>query len=280
MLLFEIGFIRERLKYLCLKIFSYQTPLYYLYNNIFKIKTDQGDFYTKNLVIATGGMSYANLGATDIGYKIAKSFGHKIIPPRPALCGITTKYFAPSLSGISLPVEIKIGHETLQDNMLFTHFGIGGPAVYRTTVRNCESGFVINLLPCCDIFQWLKQQKQTNGKKQLKTILATKLSERVAEFFADPSTKNIADYRDPELKDIATKISNIEFTPGTFTLQNFQSAEVTRGGIDTAEISSKTMESKLCNGLYFIGEVIDIAGDLGGYNLQWAWASATALDIK
>ncbi len=248
-------------------------------NDLFLIKTDTGNFQAKKLIIATGGISYANMGTSDIGYKIAKSFGHKIIPPRPALCGIATKVFDSALSGISLAVEIKINKETIYDDMLFTHFGIGGPAIYRTSVRNLENGFTINLLPGLDAFQWLKSQKQTNGKKLLKTVLSTKLPERIAEFISNQKTKNIADYRDTELQEIATNINRINIAQGTFSLHNFQSAEVTRGGVDTSEISSKTMESKLCNGLYFIGEVLDIAGDLGGYNLQWAWASASALDI-
>lgn len=248
-------------------------------NDLFLIKTDTGNFQAKKLIIATGGISYANMGTSDIGYKIAKSFGHKIIPPRPALCGIATKVFDSALSGISLAVEIKIDKETIYDDMLFTHFGIGGPAIYRTSVRNLENGFTINLLPGLDAFQWLKSQKQTNGKKLLKTVLSTKLPERIAEFISNQKTKNIADYRDTELQEIATNINRINIAQGTFSLHNFQSAEVTRGGVDTSEISSKTMESKLCNGLYFIGEVLDIAGDLGGYNLQWAWASASALDI-
>ena len=128
-----------------------------------------------------------------------------------------------------------------------------------------------------DTFQWLKSQKQTNGKKQVKTILGTKLPERVAEFLTNQNTKNIADWRDNELHDLTNKITNIKIEK--FSLQKFDAAEVTRGGIDTTQISSKTMESKLCRDLYFVGEVMDIAGDLGGYNLQWAWASAHAIEI-
>lgn len=243
----------------------------------FIVKCDNGKIFTANkLIVATGGISYSNLGTSDIGYKIAKQFGHKIIPPRPALCAIATKVFDSALSGISLPVEIKVGKEIISDTMLFTHFGIGGPAIYRTTARDTDNGFTINLLPNCDVFNWLKSQKQSNGKKQIKTILSTKLPERVADFLA-PSTKNMADWRDPELQELANAITNIHIEK--FTLHNFQSAEVTRGGIDTSQISSKTMESKLCNNLYFIGEVLDITGDLGGYNLQWAWASAHAVEI-
>lgn len=244
----------------------------------FIIKCDNNKtFATTKLIIATGGISYTNMGTSDIGYKIAKQFGHKIIPPRPGLCAIATKNFDSHLSGISLPVEITIGKEKILDTMLFTHFGIGGPAIYKTSVRNLENGFTINLIPDTDVFNWLKTMKRTNGKKQIKTILATKLPDRVADFFANNNTSNIADWRDTELLNLTNKITKIR--PDKFTLHNFQSAEVTSGGVDTAYISSKTMESKLCENLYFIGEVLDITGDLGGYNLQWAWASANAVEI-
>lgn len=158
--------------------------------------------------------------------------------------------------------------------MLFTHWGLGGPAIYRTTVRNLDNGFTLNLLPNCDTYNWLIEQKKINGRKQLKTILATKMPATLAEFFANNNTKNIADYRDIDIRIIATKISEIKFTPTDFELQKFDAAEITRGGVDTSQISSKTMESKLTPGLYFIGECLDIAGDLGGYNLQWAWSTA------
>ena len=122
-------------------------------------------------------------------------------------------------------------------------------------------------------------QKKTNGKKQLKTILNIVLPEHLAFLFGGQSTKNIADFTNTELKNVADKISKIEIAPAAFKLHNFKSAEVTRGGVDTSQISSKTMESKLCGNLYFIGEVLDIAGDLGGYNLQWAWSTAHAVDL-
>ncbi len=245
--------------------------------DIFYVTTTSGTLTAKKLVVATGGISFAQLGTSDFGYKIAKQFGHKIIPPRPALCAMATKIFKSDLSGISLPVMIKINRETINDTMLFTHFGIGGPAIYRTSVRDCNNGFTINLLPDTDVFDWLKSEKQKNGKKQLKTILGTKLPERVAAFFAENNTKNIADYKDTELQEITNRLTKTTITPGSFTMHNFQSAECTRGGVDTSKISSKTMESKLCPNLYFIGEVLDIAGDLGGYNLQWAWSSAMAI---
>ncbi len=245
-------------------------------SDIFEIKTNTQTFFAKNLCIATGGISYSNISSGDIGYKIAKSFGHKIVPPRPALCGIKTKIFDSNLSGISTPVEITINREKITDNMLFTHWGIGGPAIYRTSVRDINNGFTINLLPNCDIENLITTQKQINGRRQIKTILSQQMPERLVEFLIGKNTKNIADWTTAEIKTLTEKMI-VKIAPNEFELQKFDSAEITRGGIDTTDISSKTMESKLCRGLYFIGECLDIAGDLGGYNLQWSWASATAM---
>jgi hypothetical protein len=245
-------------------------------SDIFEIKTNTQTFFAKHLCIATGGISYTNISSGDIGYKIAKSFGHKIIPPRPALCGIKTKIFDSNLSGISTPVEITINREKITDNMLFTHWGIGGPAIYRTSVRDINNGFTINLLPNCDIENLITTQKQINGRRQIKTILSQQMPERLVEFLIGKNTKNIADWTTAEIKTLTEKMI-VKIAPNEFELQKFDSAEITRGGIDTTDISSKTMESKLCRGLYFIGECLDIAGDLGGYNLQWSWASATAM---
>ena len=245
-------------------------------SDIFEIKTNTQTFFAKNLCIATGGISYSNISSGDIGYKIAKSFGHKIVPPRPALCGIKTKIFDSNLSGISTPVEITINREKITENMLFTHWGIGGPAIYRTSVRDINNGFTINLLPNCDIENLITTQKQINGRRQIKTILSQQMPERLVEFLIGKNTKNIADWTTAEIKTLTEKMI-VKIAPNEFELQKFDSAEITRGGIDTTDISSKTMESKLCRGLYFIGECLDIAGDLGGYNLQWSWASATAM---
>ena len=133
-------------------------------------------------------------------------------------------------------------------------------------------------MPGINAYDWLREQKNKNARKQLKTILATKLPNKLAEFLTH-DTRNIADIRDIELKQFAFHIQNIKLNHDDFSLFGFAGAEVTCGGISTSQISSKTMESKLCPGLYFIGECVDIAGDLGGYNLHWAWASANAVEI-
>lgn len=237
--------------------------------DIFVMKTDHGVFNALSVIVATGGVSYPHLGVSDIGQKIAKKFGHKIEPVRPALCAIKTKSFGTDLAGISLPVEITVGKQKIADNLLFTHFGIGGPAVYRATVINSKE-MVINFAPEIDAFETLKNLKQKNGKKSVSNIIATILPNKLAHFLCD-DTRNIADIRDSELKQIANTINHFEINDGTAI--GFQSAEVMIGGISTDKISSKTMESVLCAKLYFVGEVLDVAGDLGGFNLQWAFAS-------
>lgn len=242
-------------------------------NELFRIKTNKNFYTAKSVIIATGGISYPVLNVSDVGYKIAKKFGHKIIPVRPALCAISTKIFSSELSGISLDVEINIGKEIIYDSMLITHFGLGGPAIYRATVRNIDADIHINLLPNTNVFEWLKIQKQQNGKKSLANILSSKLPLRLARWLTQKSNKNIADYKDTELKLISHNVSDIIVKKDDFKLYNLQSAEVVRGGVSTEQISSKTMESKLCPGMFFAGEVLDVTGDLGGFNLHWALSS-------
>ena len=243
-------------------------------NDEFIIHTSEGKITCRKVIIATGGTSFASLGVSDIGFKIAKKFGHKIVSPRPALCAIQTRAFSSELAGISLPVSIRIGRDMIYDDMLFTHTGIGGPATYRATVRDIGNEITINLVPDTDIYEFLRKIKQTGGKKTVAGALCQKLPERVAQWICNNKRSiRIADMRDTELHDIAQRVNNIIIPISDIKYHSMQSAEVIRGGIDTGDISSKTMESKLCNGMYFIGEVLDIAGDLGGFNLQWAWSS-------
>lgn len=239
-------------------------------NDLFAVKTTNGDFLAKSVIIATGGVSYPNLGTSNIGHIVAKKFGHKIEPIRPGLCAIKTKSLSPELAGISLPVEIQINKHKIGDDLLFTHFGIGGPAVYRATLIDSKQ-MTIDFAPNTNVFELLKHAKRANGKKSVANVIADILPNKLAHFFITSNAKNIADYKDNELLQIANKIKQFEIPDATAI--GFQSAEVTVGGVSTDKISSKTMESQICSGLYFVGEVIDIAGDLGGYNLQWAFAS-------
>ena len=238
-------------------------------NDFFTIKTTNGDFYSQSVIVATGGISYPHLQVSNIGQMIAKKFNHKIEPPRPALCAIKTKAFDSALSGISLRSEIIVDKRKIVDDLLFTHFGIGGPAVYRATLINPKE-MIINFAPDTDIFEFLKNAKQTNGKKSVTKVVAEILPNKLAHFLCN-DTRNIADFKDSELKQIATKINHFEILDGTAI--GFTSAEVMMGGVSVDKISSKTMESKICPGLFFAGEVMDITGDLGGFNIQWAFSS-------
>ncbi len=241
--------------------------------DLFYVQTNTNIYTARSVIIASGGLSYPVLGVSDIGYRVAKKFGHKIVPVRPALCAITTKLFPDTFSGISLDVCITIGKEKIFDAMLITHFGLGGPAIYRTTVRNLDTDIHINLLPNINVYEWLKYEKQNNGKKKITTVLSNKLPDRIAMWLIKGQAKNIADYKDADLQKLAQYMSDITISKDSFKLYNMQSAEVVRGGVSTDEISSKTLESKLCPGLFFAGEVLDITGDLGGFNLHWAFAS-------
>lgn len=237
--------------------------------DIFTVKTTNGDYFSQSIIVATGGISYPHLQVSNIGHIIAKKFGHKVEPPRPALCAIKTKSFDSALAGISLPVEIIVNKHKINDDLLFTHFGIGGPAIYRATLINTKE-MIINFAPDVNIFELLKNTKQINGKKSVISVISTILPNKLARFLCDDS-RNIADIKDIELKQIANKINHFDIIDGAAI--GFQSAEVTFGGISTDKISSKTMESKLCPGLFFVGEVLDITGDLGGFNIQWALSS-------
>lgn len=238
----------------------------------FIIKCNNKQMSSDSLIIATGGLSFSTLGVSDTGYKIAKAFGHKIIPPRPALCAIDTDIFPSEFAGISIPAQITVGDRKLFGDMLFTHFGIGGPIVYSASVADRNTDITINLMPGINLYEWLKEEKNTNGRKTLRSVLSMRMPARIAKFFC-PDDRNIADIRDNDLNMIAKKITDIKILAGTWNHHGMAAAEVTYGGIDTKDISSKTMESKLIHGLFFAGEVMDITGDLGGFNLHWAWAS-------
>jgi predicted Rossmann fold flavoprotein len=237
--------------------------------NLFIVNTEKIQFQCYSIIIATGGISYPVLGVSNIGHLIAKNFGHKIVPLRPALCALKTKYFDSNLSGISCLVEIKNKDRKFTDNLLFTHFGIGGPAIYRASLSTGK--FTINFMPDRNVYEILKSAKQTNGKKDISTILGEYLPNKLALFFLTNPHKNIADFKDSELKEISDTITNFEISD--YEAIGMNAAEITFGGVDTTDISSKTMESLLCSGLFFAGEVMDISGDLGGFNLQWAFSS-------
>jgi len=245
----------------------------------FILETNQGRFASASLVIATGGLSIAPLGATDFGYGIARQFGLKIEPPRPALVPFTLtskvqKQLSP-LSGISLDASVVCGTAEFRENILITHRGLSGPAILQISLY-WETGatIVIDLLPDEDILTLLKDNQ--SSEVELANLLAQHLPRRFAQAWCDlyvPS-RPLKQFNDRELADIARGIQELQITPaGT---EGFKKAEVTVGGVATSELSSQTMAANKVPGLFFIGEVVDVTGQLGGYNFQWAWASGFA----
>jgi predicted Rossmann fold flavoprotein len=247
--------------------------------NSFIVATDTSSLVTPSLVIATGGLSIPKLGATNYGLTIADQFGININAPKPGLVPLTfhSKDFEPfkDLSGISIDAEVRCPKISFRENMLLTHRGLSGPAILQiSSYWNPGDSLSINLFPGIDILDVLKEHRQS--RKQLATILEKFLPPRFLKIWLEQrgGSKPMIQYSPGDLKSIAASLTNWHLTPtGT---EGYEKAEVTVGGIDTNELSSKTMESKKVPGLYFIGEVVDVTGWLGGYNFQWAWSSGWA----
>ena len=247
--------------------------------NSFRVATDNSFLVTPSLVIATGGLSIPKLGATNYGLAIAEQFGLNIITPKPGLVPFIfhTKDFESfkDLSGVSLDAEVRCRKISFRENMLLTHRGLSGPAILQiSSYWNSGDSLSVNLFPGIDIFDVLKEHHQS--RKQLATILEQFLPGRFVKIWLEQQggSKPVNQYSTGDLKSIAAALMNWHLTPtGT---EGYEKAEVTVGGIDTDELSSKTMEAKKVPGLYFIGEVVDVTGWLGGYNFQWAWSSGWA----
>lgn len=248
-------------------------------DDVFRIETGQGVFAAPSLVIATGGLSIPTLGATAFGYSIARSFGLSIEELRPALVPFTLttemqKQLSP-LSGVSLAAIASCCDKEFRENILITHRGLSGPAILQiSSYWRAGETISINLLPDEDVFDVLKS-KQDSGI-ELANLLGQSLPRRFAQAWCElyAGSKPLRQYTTAELYEIAQKVHNMRITPaGT---EGFKKAEVTAGGVSTTELSSQTMEARRVPGLYFIGEVVDVTGQLGGYNFQWAWASGYA----
>jgi predicted Rossmann fold flavoprotein len=244
----------------------------------FIISTDHGIFESESLVIATGGLAYPQIGASDLGYRIAKQFGLKVTETRPALVPFIfsredLKIFG-ELSGISIDASIKCRNMTFRGSVLFTHRGLSGPAILQISSYWKDGDvIIIDLLPDIDIFRFLVEKQQNKSKTEMHNLICDFLPTRLAKNWCDLNiqSKPAIQYNDKELRKIALQLHNWEIRPKS--TEDYRTAEVTLGGIDTNELSSKNMESIKVKGLYFTGEVIDVTGQLGGYNLHWAWAS-------
>jgi predicted Rossmann fold flavoprotein len=248
-------------------------------DQFFELEMTEGSHHCTSLVIATGGISIPPLGATDFGYRVAKQFGLQLEQPRPALVPLTLptdiqKRLTP-LSGVSVDVLVSCNGNEFRENMLITHRGLSGPAILQiSSYWRPGQSLRINLLPEHDALELLTRRR--GSEIELANLLARHLPKRFARAWCElfSPSKPLKQYDSLELKRIAEQLQRLTITPaGT---EGFKKAEVTAGGVSTGELSSQTMEAKRVPGLYFIGEVVDVTGHLGGHNFQWAWASAFA----
>ncbi|WP_434287441.1 NAD(P)/FAD-dependent oxidoreductase [Celeribacter sp. SCSIO 80788] len=235
----------------------------------------------RHLVVATGGKSIPKMGATGLGYQIATQFGLPVTDTRPGLVPLT---FAPHeldwiapLAGTAVEARVSAQGASFDEALLFTHRGLSGPSILQISNYWREGDAItVDLLPGHNAFEALKAARADNGRRQMQTALATlfpaKLAQALTEKFA--LSGNLADQSDKALQAVADQIHGLPLKPTGS--EGYRTAEVTLGGVDTDALSSKTMEAKTVPGLYFIGEVVDVTGWLGGYNFQWAWASAAA----
>lgn len=230
------------------------------------------------LVLATGGKSIPKMGATGLSYQIAQQFGLDIVTPRPGLVPLTfgEKQFAP-LAGTALPTKVTAGTTTFEEATLFTHRGLSGPAILQaSSYWNEGEQITIDLSPTSPLFEFLKAQRQSDGRKSIAKVLAKALPQRLCAYLAEQEkwSDNLADWSDQRLAELSTQLHQWRLTPSGS--EGYRTAEVTLGGINTDALDSKTMEAKAVAGLYAIGEAVDVTGWLGGYNFQWAWSSGWA----
>jgi len=243
----------------------------------FVIRHSGGTVSAKSLVIASGGKSIPKMGATGFGYEIATRFGLRMVETRPGLVPLT---FEPHLlerlkplAGVAVDAVVSCKKTNFAEAMLFTHRGISGPSILQISSYWREGDeIVISMLPQTDLFEALREQRSKNGKQALQTALSYFIPKKLAQLIAaDFPASNLADLSDAVLRRSAAAVNDWRVKPAGS--EGYRTAEVTLGGVDTRDLDSKTMEAKNVPGLYFIGEVVDVTGWLGGYNFQWAWSS-------
>ncbi|MEP7061287.1 MAG: NAD(P)/FAD-dependent oxidoreductase [Betaproteobacteria bacterium] len=245
----------------------------------FAVATARGSATCASLVIATGGLTVPKIGATSFAYRVAEQYGMAVVPPRPALVPLA---FAPDalarygdLAGVSMDVAIRCGDGRFRENLLFTHRGLSGPAILQiSSYWDGKAALHIDLMPGVDASTWLRASQRST--QRLDTMLAERWPKRFAQQWAAAHTaaKPLREIADARLAELATAIHDWPVMPsGTL---GYQKAEVTLGGVDTRQLSSRTMQAERVPGLHFIGEAVDVTGWLGGYNFQWAWASGHA----
>jgi predicted Rossmann fold flavoprotein len=233
------------------------------------------------LVVATGGLSIPTLGATGFGYEVARQFGHNVLTTRAGLVPFTTsgslKGLCMQLSGTSVDCAVSCRDQSFRENLLFTHRGLSGPAILQiSSFWHPGDTVTINLLPGRNAREWLETQQSVRPDTQLRIVLSEIFTKKMETLLTETwfPSKPMKQYSRAELHNVADRLGAWQFSPaGT---EGYRTAEVTIGGVDTREVSSKTFESLKSPGLYFIGEVLDVTGHLGGFNFQWAWASGHA----
>ena len=246
----------------------------------FKVSTSSDAIQCRSLVIATGGLSIPKIGATSFSYKVAQQFGINTLPTRAGLVPLTLTGekldLAIQLAGASIDCLISIGKKNkFRENILFTHRGLSGPAILQISSYWQEGQSInFNFLPDEDPQSFIAELRKKHAKEQISTILKPLLPKKFIQFYLKPPTKPIGQLSQKELNRLQEQLFHHQVLPaGT---EGYRTAEVTLGGVDTKEISSKTMESTKVSGLFFIGEALDVTGWLGGYNFQWAWSSGAA----
>ena len=250
----------------------------------FVVHTSLGAIAAQSLVVATGGLSIPSMGATGFGYELARQFGHTVLPTRAGLVPLTLsgkhQERFEGLSGVALPVSARCNGQQFDNFMLITHRGVSGPAILQiSSYWQPGDDLRLDLLPQADGYEALKALQAKRPAAELRTVLAELLPKRFAERLCEVwfESRPIRQFNDPALRAIAAQLNDWPLVAsGT---EGYRTAEVTLGGVDTDELSSSTMQSKRVPGLYFIGEVVDVTGWLGGYNFQWAWASGHAAGV-
>jgi predicted Rossmann fold flavoprotein len=239
---------------------------------------DAGAVTCRSLVVASGGKSIPKMGATGFGYELAAQFGLRLTETRPALVPLTIEASAleriKPLAGVAVDGAVRCGRTGFDEAVLFTHRGLSGPAILQiSSYWKPGSEISVDMARGVDVFAMLRAARASNGRQALQTALAALLPKRLAQLVAeqDGSRGNLADLSDTALRRIATAVNDWRFKPAGS--EGYRTAEVTLGGVDTRDLDSRTMEARTVPGLYFIGEVVDVTGWLGGYNFQWAWSS-------
>jgi predicted Rossmann fold flavoprotein len=246
----------------------------------FIVTTSRQSIACDNLVMACGGASIPKMGATNFGYKIAGQFGLNVIDPVPALVPLTftdqLKEPLKALAGVSTNSVVSHGKTAFEEALLFTHRGLSGPSILQISSYWAPGDMItLDMAPGVPMFERLKTAREHTPRQSPQVFLSHYLPSRLAQMIASgQKSERLADMSDTALRNLALMINSWMVKPAGS--EGFRTAEVTKGGVDTQELSSKTMEAKAVPGLYFIGEVVDVTGHLGGHNFQWAWASAVA----